>query len=36
MVSGGEVKSLIACPVSGRFYFLEREFVQPRALAVVS
>ena len=35
MVSGGEVKSLIACPVSGRFYFLEREFV-PRALAVVS
>lgn len=29
MVSGGEVKSLIARPVSRRFYFLKRKFVWP-------
>lgn len=33
MVSGGEVKSLIARPVSRRFYFLKREFVWPRLRA---
>jgi len=27
MVSGGEVKSLIARPVSRHFYFLKRKFV---------
>lgn len=35
MVSGGEVKSLIARPVWRRFYFLKREFVRPRAPAVI-